>query len=142
MGEEVNRLGLVEAARPRPGSSGLEDRARYAPWLAGSLWQLHFVVDGRSLPERVHGRVIPALYAGCFDTVSVADSAWPQQAARGLRQLTGEVERDPEWDVLDEGRLPLYVCSECGDVYCGAVTVAAAGTSIRSPGTRSCSGNS
>ena len=56
--------------------------------------------------------------------VSVADLAWPESAALNLRQLAGWAERDPYWDVLEPGRLPLYACPECADVYCGALTVA------------------
>lgn len=54
----------------------------------------------------------------------VADGDAPSEAAAALRNLTGELARDPAWSVLAEGRLPLYVCPRCGDVYCGAVTVA------------------
>jgi hypothetical protein len=56
--------------------------------------------------------------------VSVVDLAWPEPSALSLQQLLGAVERDADWDELEAGRLPLYGCPECGDLYCGALTLA------------------
>lgn len=62
---------------------------------------LDFVVDGTSLYERlgVGDQVTPL---GC----------WPV-----------ETERDHIQQLLSaSGRVPLYVCAECGDLGCGAIT--------------------
>jgi hypothetical protein len=89
------------------------------------LTQLDFVVDGISVLQRVLSVDLPLPYglAGS-QFVSVADLAWPEPSALSLRQLLGAAERDSDWDVLEPGRLSLYGCPECADLYCGALTVA------------------
>ena len=125
MSRGLSRLEPVEVGRARPGSRVLEGRAKYASWLTQPLWQLHFVIDGVSVRERLLSLELPEPYGfGDFDMVSVADAAWPDEAALALRRLMGQEDQSENWGVLDEGRLPLYVCQECGDVYCGAITVA------------------
>jgi hypothetical protein len=51
------------------------------------------------------------------DLVSVLATDWPDEFSR-VQQLLGQT--PPE---LADGRLALYVCPECGDLGCGAVTV-------------------
>jgi hypothetical protein len=66
---------------------------------------LHFIVDGQSLYERHQADFISCL--GWF--VPAEDL---HAAARLLR--------DEQPDVGD--RVSSYVCPECGDLYCGAIT--------------------
>lgn len=124
MGSALARLDLVEVERGRPGSRVLQNRARFVRRLEEPLKQLDFVVNGASVLQRVLGLDLPSPY-GFTDSefVSVADLAWPEYSALSLRQLAGWATRDPDWDVLEPGRLPLYGRSECADVYCGALTV-------------------
>jgi hypothetical protein len=121
------RLDLVEIERPRPGSPGLQKRARFLHRLQEPLTQLDFVVDGASVLQRVLSVDLP-LPHGLNESqfVSVVDLAWPEPSALSLQQLLGALERDADWDVLEPGRLPLYGCPECGDLYCGALTVTVA----------------
>jgi len=103
----------------------LAQRARYDRRLTEPLTQLDFVVNDGSVLQRVLDLPLPEGYG--FSTaqfVSVADLAWPEHAAACLRQLAGSSRRDPEWDALEPGRLPLYACPECADLCCGALTVA------------------
>jgi hypothetical protein len=68
---------------------------------------LDFIVDGASLYERHGSDLIGCL--GWFDAVE-DDRA----AARLLRDEPPEV----------DGRVAVYVCPECADLDCGAITVA------------------
>jgi hypothetical protein len=44
-----------------------------------------------------------------------------------VQQVADTVLTDDDWTAgLSPGRLPLYVCPECADLYCGALTVHAA----------------
>jgi hypothetical protein len=62
---------------------------------------LDFVVDGESLYEQLRvGDQVTAL--GC----------WPTNAEREYIRLL----------LSPSGRVPLYVCAECGDLGCGAIT--------------------
>lgn len=70
---------------------------------------LDFVVDGASLQDllRAGGQVTPL---GC----------WSAEAEReSIRQLLCRAPASSQ-----SGRVPIYVCAECGDLGCGAVTVA------------------
>jgi len=51
------------------------------------------------------------------DDVTLFDAAWPEGAVKEVDELLGT--RQPE---LDDGRVPLYVCAECADLGCGALT--------------------
>lgn len=66
---------------------------------------LDFVVDGESLRER-HG----------LDNVTPLGWLLPESDDRAARRLLG----DDAGDV--DGRVAIYVCAECGEVECGAVT--------------------
>jgi len=72
---------------------------------------LDFVVDGRSLGELIKARK--------RDIVSflIADFA-ESETARGVRRLLLQEPAD-----LPNNRRSLYICPECGDLGCGAVTV-------------------
>ncbi len=117
------RLGLVPRERARPSAPGLAQRQqRYAPWLGERLTQWHFMIDGRPLVSHVAALDEDATLGA---DVSIADGAWADLALPLVRSLHAVRLSDPEWaDVLEAGRFPLYVCSECADLGCGAFTVA------------------
>jgi hypothetical protein len=78
---------------------------------------LEFVIDDVRLGEVIRDRDGGATVLS--DLVSVLVPAWPdgflvRQAWRLMGQAPAE---------LADGRLALYVCPECGDLGCGAVTV-------------------
>ena len=66
---------------------------------------LDFLVDGQPLSERHRQDLISCL--GWFV---------PDEDERAARRLLGEQPADVE------GRVALYVCPECGDTLCGALT--------------------
>jgi hypothetical protein len=79
---------------------------------------LEFVIDGvrfgEILQERDGGSTVMS------DLVSVLVPSWPDGfLERQVRRLLGKAPAE-----LADGRLALYVCPECGDLGCGAVTVA------------------
>ena len=84
-------------------TSNLELRWRTRSGESGRTEQryLDFVVDGTSLYDRL----------GLGDQVTPL-GCWPLETERAcLQQLLSA-----------SGRVPLYVCGECGDLGCGAVT--------------------
>jgi hypothetical protein len=72
---------------------------------------LDFVVDGVSLRRTAHGE---------GNLVTGLNRSWWSQDPSAVAILLG---RRPAPN-LDSGRIPLLVCGECGDLACGAVTVA------------------
>lgn len=70
---------------------------------------------GRSFA--INGRPLGVLVA-LGDSVCVLDTSDRANTRRVARQLRGA---DPS--EFASGRVPIYVCSECGDLGCGAVTV-------------------
>lgn len=83
---------------------------------------LHFwspVVDGRRLHTilaEACGDEFTDTVIG--DTVSVLIHSWPTGLTKDASVLLGDAA--PE---LASGRLPIFVCPECGDLGCGAITV-------------------
>lgn len=73
---------------------------------------LDFTVDGRRLHEQLNTRD-----AEYLDYVGVIQRAWPIESAKAIERLLGEAPGD-----LPDGRVSLYVCPECGDLGCGAIT--------------------
>lgn len=122
MNSSPDHLELAEVDRPAPSSTGLEQRARYVDRLAQPMTQLDFIVNGVSLLQSIQ-TTLPPFWDARHRVVSVVDLVWPQDAAAGLRQLLGSKPRNTDWDVLAPGRLHLYVCGECADLYCSALTV-------------------
>ncbi len=100
-------LTLVPALRPGealPGGGGRTHREF-----------LDFRVDGVSLGDAVRARAETPVMA---DLVSVLVTNWPGGFPAGeVRALLGQ---GPQ--VLSDGRVALYVCAECGELDCGAVT--------------------
>ena len=68
---------------------------------------LDFVVGGRSLYD-AHRR----------DLISPLGWGVPEWQDHTARKLLGEASAD-----IEEGRVAIYVCPECGDVSCGSITV-------------------
>lgn len=82
------------------------------------LRYMEFVIDGQAL-----GRTLGP-FIGYEDAtreyVPVLVSNWPDEsAAADVQRLLGE-----QPDPLLGGRVAVYVCAECGDLACGAVTAA------------------
>ncbi|MER6943844.1 hypothetical protein ABT294_07455 [Nonomuraea sp. NPDC000554] len=73
---------------------------------------LDFVIDGRSLLDLVAERD-----PGNADMASVLWLVTALDGGDDVRRLLGQRESP-----LDDGRMPLYVCPECGDLGCGALT--------------------
>jgi len=100
-----NRSSLSFTAAHRPGEK-----------LPGGAFKtartfLDFVVDGSSLGELIKARkhdLVSFLVAGFAES----------ETARGVRRLLLQEPAD-----LPNNRRSLYVCPECGDLGCGAVTV-------------------
>jgi len=67
---------------------------------------LDFVIDGKSLSEEIGGDLISCL--GWF---------LPKENEKAVNQIM--LKADSE---LSDSRYILYVCPECGDISCGAIT--------------------
>ncbi|HUC27600.1 MAG TPA: hypothetical protein VMA73_33300 [Streptosporangiaceae bacterium] len=77
---------------------------------------LDFLVGGQELGRLVSERVRLVDLANTYASVLVTN--WPAGFdAQAVRQLLGE-DRSP----LADGRIPLYVCAECGGLGCGSIT--------------------
>lgn len=70
---------------------------------------LDFVIDGRSLTEQI------ACARGLATTLN---RAW----LATVNDAVGELRGTRSTDGLSPGRVALYVCGDCGDLGCGAVT--------------------
>ena len=77
---------------------------------------MDFVVDGEHLVLLLGPTRVPKGLAVKFVPVLVFD--WPSGfPAEDFGRLVGAISPS-----LPDGRVPLYVCAECGDLACGAVT--------------------
>jgi hypothetical protein len=104
----ASSLQLVEGARGSADDGGPVRRSRRD--------YLDFVVDGESLGDQL----APVL--GCAslpaDYVPVLVLDWPMGfPAEDYGRLVGELPAP-----LPDGRVPLYICAECGDLGCGGIT--------------------
>ena len=90
---KTNSLQLVH--NRRPGSVGTTERD-----------YLDFVIDGQLLSERIAGDFVTSLGWG--------DAS---ENTRAVRRLLLDAPAD-----FSNGRRSLYVCPECGDLGCGAVS--------------------
>src|SRR4051794_9547175 len=94
-------LSLTEGERTWPSTPGVLSRAKYVPRLREPLHQLEFVIDGRHLREVLETVDVPnpethGFQAG-LDMKSVADLAWPDDAAAALRRLAGLEEQSVDF---------------------------------------------
>ncbi len=108
----TGRFGLVAAERTLRLPGGAVTTLRKDGLRQSPVTYLDFTIDG----ERVHD-----LVARCVghepDDVSALQNAWPGEAADSIARLLGL--SDPD---LPDGRTSLYVCPECADLGCGALT--------------------
>ena len=83
-------------------------RTKYLRRLSEPQKQLEFVVNGTSLQRLLQRLEVPEPetygFPEPFDLVSVADLAWPGEAAADLRRLAGDLPRDDEHWPLEPGR--------------------------------------
>lgn len=100
----VNRLSFA------PGESSPHGRYFWEP-----------MVDGRPLRQILDGSAPgdSAAERGVLDNVPVLVHNWPIGMTDDVLVLLGQ--RPPE---LANGRVPIFVCGECGDLGCGAITAA------------------
>lgn len=102
--------------------STIDLRATATATLHGSGDRVHreyldFVVDGKPLRELVLRRVVDVDEANDYASLLVTN--WPVDLiADHVRMLLGEAPSQ-----LADGRVPLYVCAECGGLGCGTITV-------------------
>lgn len=84
--------------------------------------RLHFwapLIDGRPLHE-----ILADAWGHEFTDTTVGDTApvlihsWPTGLTKDASVLLGEAAPD-----LASGRVPIFICPECGDLGCGAITV-------------------
>ena len=75
---------------------------------------LDFAVDGKRLYEAMLAQGIDNISPIWLDETSTVI----EESAKAVARLLGEEPGD-----APGGRVSLYVCSECGDLGCGAVTV-------------------
>ena len=94
------QLALIHRVGVSSGGSTWEER-----------WTFDFLVDGHSLADLVG--------AAARDLVGRLDRDHPDRNARSVRVLTRDAAPD-----LGDDRVMLYVCPECGDLGCGAITAA------------------
>lgn len=77
--------------------------------------------DAGDIPGLHRRRGAAPSSAGCapggLDFVGVVQEAWPIETVAATQRLVGADEGD-----LPDGRTSPYVCPECGDLGCGAVT--------------------
>lgn len=73
---------------------------------------LDYTVDGVRLVEQ-----LAVSEPQFLDYVGVIQDAWPIETVAAIERLLAETPGD-----LPDGRVSLYVCPECGDLGCGAVT--------------------
>lgn len=104
-------LTLTPADRQLPAAGGFTNQVR-GPVTQRLVRYLDWTTDGvrvHDLLERARGEALD--YVGPLDEWDAED------AADALRRLLGELPSD-----LPSGRKSLYVCPECHDLGCGAVT--------------------
>lgn len=98
---------MSEPAAPQASTLGLRWRSRVVGDLQTPRRYLDFIVDGSSLQDRLRaGDVVTGL--GC----------WLVGFERKhIRQLLAQAPAESP-----SGRVPIYVCAECGGLGCGAIT--------------------
>ena len=102
----ASSLTLLEGTREATRDRGRVRRSRRS--------FVEFVVDG----EPLAGRLDDAIQG--MDLVPVLVLDWPAGfPAEDYQRLTGETASTPQGD-----RVALYICPECGDIGCGAITAA------------------
>jgi hypothetical protein len=100
----THRLSIIEADRAiEPQGVASKARRRF----------LDFAVDGDPLYDGIRGRGLD-----CISPLWLDDSTARAFAVDSARRLLGELDGD-----APDGRVSVYVCAECGDLGCGAVTV-------------------
>ncbi len=103
---------LTPAERDLGSSGGFTTSRRGDVMRKTPVTYVDFTVDGRPLFADLAARTPEGL-----DFVGVLQDAWPIETAHAIERLLGQAPGD-----LPDGRVSLYVCPECGDLGCGAVT--------------------
>jgi hypothetical protein len=99
-------------------------RLDLAPGRSGDLWFADLLVDGAPLRDLLHFddpddlRLDRRGLGPAGENVPVLMHSWPMGLPHEAGILLG-TRPSP----LPGGRVPLYVCSACGDLGCGAVTM-------------------
>ncbi|GAB3882079.1 hypothetical protein GCM10028802_28100 [Terrabacter terrigena] len=105
-------FGLTPAERDLGAAGGFTTSLREDGQSKTPVTYLDFTVDANPLFSS-----LAELTPGPFDFVGVIQDAWPIETVAAIQRLLGEASGD-----LPDGRVSLYVCPECGDLGCGAVT--------------------
>ena len=105
-------FGLTSAERDVTAPGGITTSLRADGSVKSHVTYLDFTVDGERLFSRLND-----LTADGLDFVGVIQDSWPVEAVASIERLLDEAPGD-----LPDGRTSLYICPECGDLGCGAVT--------------------
>ncbi|GMA25716.1 hypothetical protein GCM10025864_34750 [Luteimicrobium album] len=108
----AGRFGLTPATRTLGLLDGAGTALRADGLSQSPVAYLDFTLDG----ERVHD-VVTRCVGHEPDDVSALQDAWPIGAVEAIERLLGLADPD-----LPDGRASIYVCPECQDLGCRAVT--------------------
>lgn len=103
---------LVAAERDLEVSEGFTTSLRSDGRSKSPVAYLEFAVDGALLLQQLQAGADVVL-----DYVGVIQHGWPIESVAAIERLLGHAPGD-----LPDGRVSLYVCPECGDLGCGAIT--------------------
>jgi len=103
---------LVPAQRDLDVPDGFTTSLRRDGLSKSPVTYLEFTVNGTPLLHQLRAGADVVL-----DYVGVIQDGWPIESVAAIERLLGLASGD-----LPDGRVSLYVCPECGDLGCGAIT--------------------